>query len=57
MNEFAARDLNGPIENAGPCGRPFLLCELVEGQNDKLGHKVEEILWIGRGYVSCTRFC
>lgn len=34
-----------------PCTKPFLLCELREGQTDKLGHRVEEIFWIGQKYA------
>jgi hypothetical protein len=33
------------------CTKPFLLCELQEGKSDKLGHKVEDILWMGRNYA------
>lgn len=36
---------------SGPCARPFLLSELREGNKDKLGHLVEEILWIGHNYA------
>jgi hypothetical protein len=46
---------NGRAEQAahgnGPCGTPFLLCQLKEGEKDKLGHIVEEILWIGQEYA------
>jgi hypothetical protein len=35
----------------GPCTKTFRLCDLREGQKDKLDHKVEEILWIGRNYA------
>jgi hypothetical protein len=34
-----------------PCTRPLLLCELVEGGKDRLGHEIEEILWMGRNYT------
>jgi len=40
-----------PKEQDGPCTKPFLLCQLKEGQKDKLGHTVEEIFWIGQGYA------
>ena len=33
------------------CTKPFLLCELQEGKSDKLGHIVEDILWMGRNYA------
>ena len=52
MDECTAKGFNRqPSEKDGPCTKPFLLCELVEGQKDKLGHKVEEILWIGQRYA------
>jgi hypothetical protein len=35
----------------GPCATPFLLGQLKEGQKDKLGHTVKEILWVGQGYA------
>jgi len=41
---------------SGPCAKPFLLCDLREGKKDKLGHEVEEILWIGRNYaIYCSQ--
>jgi len=38
-------------EGSSPCSKPFKLCELVVGKKDKLGHVVEEFLWIGRNYA------
>jgi hypothetical protein len=38
------------IEN-GPRKKPFLLCELKEGGKDKLGHEVEELLWLAQNYA------
>jgi len=39
----------------GPCTTPFKLSQLKEGEKDKLGHIVKEILWIGQQYaVYCT---
>jgi len=38
-------------DEVGPCGKTFRLCDLMEGRNDKLGHKVEDILWIGQDYA------
>jgi len=35
----------------GPCATSFLLNQLKEGQKDKLGHTVKEILWIGQEYA------
>jgi hypothetical protein len=35
----------------GPCATPFLLGQLKEGQKDKLGHTVKEILWVGQEYA------
>jgi hypothetical protein len=33
------------------CADPFKLCELQEGQPDKLGHKIEQILWFATTYA------
>jgi hypothetical protein len=33
------------------CAKPFLLRELKEGGKDKLGHEVEEMLWVARNYA------
>lgn len=33
------------------CAAPFMLCELEEGQPDKLGHNVEKILWFVKNYA------
>jgi hypothetical protein len=33
------------------CTDPFMLCQLREGQADKLGHEVEQILWVGENYA------
>jgi hypothetical protein len=33
------------------CIDRLMLCELEEGQPDKLGHKVEQILWLGKDYA------
>jgi len=33
------------------CTEPFLLRQLQAGNSDKLGHRVEDILWVGRNYV------
>jgi hypothetical protein len=38
-------------DGSGPCSKPFLLSDLMEGKKDKLEHEVEEILWIGRNYA------
>ena len=38
-------------DQEGPCTKQFLLSQLMEKRDDKLGHKVEEILWIGRQYA------
>jgi hypothetical protein len=52
MDDHTAIGLAGRvIEGSGPCAKPFSLSELMEGKKDKLGHKVEEILWIGRDYA------
>jgi hypothetical protein len=52
-----ASPLVGPTaDKVGPCGRTFRLCDLVEGKEDKLGHVVEEILWIGQCYaIYCSK--
>ena len=34
-----------------PRTKPFFLCELAVGKKDKLGNKVEEILWLARNYA------
>jgi hypothetical protein len=44
-DQTARRDGNGP------CATPFLLGQLKEGERDKLGHIVKEILWIGQEYA------
>ncbi len=36
---------------AGQCSEPFPLSQIVPGRTDKLGNKVEEILWIGSQYA------
>jgi hypothetical protein len=41
----------GATDGSGPCTKPFPLSALKEGKKDKLGHEVEEILWIGRNYA------
>ncbi len=52
MDDHTAVGLAKPVVNGnGLCTTPFLLCELREGKKDKLGHEVEEILWIGRNYA------
>ena len=33
------------------CAAPFMLCELKEGQPDKLGHSVQQILWFAKNYA------
>jgi hypothetical protein len=33
------------------CAAPFKLCQLKEGQPDKLDHKVEQLLWFGDNYA------
>ena len=33
------------------CAHPLMLCELEEGQPDKLGHKIEQILWFVKSYA------
>jgi hypothetical protein len=52
MDDHTSTGLAGGQEAArDPCTTPFLLCELVEGGKDRLGHEVEEILWMGRNYT------
>jgi hypothetical protein len=52
MGDQAASPTPGrTADKVGPCGTPFLLCQLMEGQKDKLGHEVIEILWIGQNYA------
>jgi hypothetical protein len=41
----------GAANEGGPCTNPFPLSALKEGKKDKLGHEVEEILWVGRNYA------
>jgi hypothetical protein len=38
-------------DRSEPCTNPFRLRELKEGEKDKLGHEVEEILWLARNYA------
>jgi hypothetical protein len=52
MDDHAGIGLAEPVaDGSGPCAKPFRLCNLREGKKDKLGHEVEEILWIGRNYA------
>jgi hypothetical protein len=52
MDDHTATGLAGRMtDEGGPCTKPFLLCDLMEGKKDKLGCEVEEILWIGRDYA------
>jgi hypothetical protein len=52
MDDHTAMGLDKQAtDESGPCAKPFLLCDLKEGKKDKLGHEVEEILWIGRNYA------
>jgi len=37
-------------EKSESCEKRFLLRDLIPGETDKLGHIVEEILWIGQDY-------
>jgi hypothetical protein len=47
----ALRVVGRTTDGSGPCAKPFLLCDLLEGKKDKLGHEVQEILWIGQSYA------
>jgi hypothetical protein len=52
MDDHSATGSNERVtDGSGPCTKPFLLCDLREGKKDKLGHEVEELLWIGRSYA------
>jgi hypothetical protein len=57
MQEFEMDDYTatGSAERAtdesGSCTKPFSIRELLESRKDKLGHDVEEILWLGRNYA------
>jgi hypothetical protein len=52
MDDHTAMGLAGrATDGSGPCTKPFLLSDLMEGKKDKLEHEVEEILWIGRNYA------
>jgi hypothetical protein len=51
MDDYTAKMSAAAADASGPCTKPFLLCELMEGKDDKLGHIVEEILWIGQNYA------
>ncbi len=57
MDDHTASPLIEPTtDKAGPCGITFRLCDLVEGKKDKLGHVVQEILWIGQRYaIYCSK--
>jgi hypothetical protein len=35
----------------GSCADPLMLCDLREGGPDKLGHIIEEMLWVGSNYA------
>src|SRR5262245_11587528 len=43
--------MDAHTEEIDSCTKPFLLCQLEAGKKDKLGHEVEEILWVGRNYA------
>jgi hypothetical protein len=52
MDDQTATGLAGGQPTArDPCTTPLRLCELVEHGKDRLGHEVEEILWMGRNYT------
>src|SRR5262249_27153601 len=51
MDEYIRNGSDEQLKGDGPCAKPFLLCQLREGQNDKLEHLVEEIFWIGQQYA------
>jgi hypothetical protein len=39
------------LAGGGPCTKQFRLHQLQPKSHDKLGHLVEDILWVGRSYV------
>jgi hypothetical protein len=52
MDDRTAIPLSEPTAgDSHSCTEPFLLCQLQKGKTDKLGHRVEDILWVGRDYA------
>jgi hypothetical protein len=51
MEEHTRKVSDEQLGDDGPCAKSFLLCQLKEGQKDKLEHLVEEIFWIGQQYA------
>jgi hypothetical protein len=52
MDDYTAKTFaNLTKDEASSCTEPFLLHELRKDQKDKLGHRVEQILWLGKDYA------